>query len=313
MSVRAVGPGTVRVGKFIGRVGVLTLPAIEVGLDLNERVVRRHVSKLENLGWLVRAPWLWGGGSIVWLTGAGIDGVGLHGVRPVTVKSMKSTPGISTITRGIQVGFTAARMERRGLEWLSARELAVDDARWAVEHRHDYGVVTQLPDIAVRVPGTEKPVAIVCEETRRRDDRQTWRLEGWRDAVIAGRYDSVQYDCSHEHLATWMRKLGKKINFTRPALRCVVQTPAEEIASLGPYEPTPAPPPEPERVQQELVVKQPVRDPAPYIYAREPLVRMKPEPLTPEDHERRKELYRELMGNYDSFEPPEKAKRRGFR
>jgi hypothetical protein len=312
MSLRAVGPGAVRVGKFIGRVGVVSLPAIGVGLDLDERVVRKHVAKLESLGWLMRAPWQWGDGSIVWLTGAGIDGVGLHGVRPVTVKSTHSTPGMSTIMRGVQVGFTAARMERRGFEWLSARELAVDQSRWAVAHRRDYGLVTQLPDIAAWVPGMQKPVAIVCEETRRRDDRQTWRLEGWRDAIIAGRYDSVQYDCAHEHLATWIQKLGKKIRFARPELRCVVQTPAEKIPTLGPYEPSPEPTPEPESVQREPVEQQPVRDPAPSIYAREPLEKWAPEPETPEEYERRKELYRELMGHYDNFEPPEKPKRHWF-
>jgi len=53
------GPGTVRVGRFIGKVGVVSLPAIAVGLDLDERVVRRHVAKLEKAGWLVRAPLLW--------------------------------------------------------------------------------------------------------------------------------------------------------------------------------------------------------------------------------------------------------------
>jgi hypothetical protein len=204
MSSRGVGPGTERVGRFIGRVGVMTLPAVQVGLDLDERVVRRHVQRLEDLGWLTRKTWMWGEGSVVWLTAAGINGVGLHGLRAVKVRREKSEPGITTITRGILVGFSAARLERRGYEWLSSRELAVDEPRWAVRHRHDYGHGTQLPDLVVWVPGSEKPVAIVCEESRRREDRQRWRLEGWRDALNAGRYECVQYDCANEPLATWI-------------------------------------------------------------------------------------------------------------
>jgi hypothetical protein len=49
------GPGTLRVGRFIGRLGVVSLPAVEAGLDLDQRVVRRHVAKLERrqAGWLV--------------------------------------------------------------------------------------------------------------------------------------------------------------------------------------------------------------------------------------------------------------------
>jgi hypothetical protein len=73
MSMRAsLGPGTLRVGRFIGRLGVLSLPAVEAGLDLDQRVVRRHVAKLEAAGWLGRAPWIWGEGSVVWLTGTGV-------------------------------------------------------------------------------------------------------------------------------------------------------------------------------------------------------------------------------------------------
>jgi hypothetical protein len=49
------GLGTVRVGRFIGRLGVVSLPAVEAGLDLGQRVVRRHVAKLGAAGWLGRA------------------------------------------------------------------------------------------------------------------------------------------------------------------------------------------------------------------------------------------------------------------
>jgi hypothetical protein len=90
---------------------------VEVGLDLDQRVVRRHIAKLEAAGWLAREPWIWGEGSVVWLTGAGIEGAGLGGVRPV-----KSPPGATTIAHGVLVGWSAARIEHRGRAWKSARE-----------------------------------------------------------------------------------------------------------------------------------------------------------------------------------------------
>jgi hypothetical protein len=322
VSSRGVGPGTERVGRLIGRVGVVTLPAVQVGLDLDERVVRRHVQRLEDLGWLTRKTWMWGEGSVVWLTAAGIDGVGLHGLRPVKVRREKSEPGITTITRGVLVGFSAARLERRGYEWLSARELAVDEPRWAVRHRHDYGHSTQLPDLVVWVPGSEKPVAIVCEESRRREDRQRWRLEGWRDAINAGRYECVQYDCANEPLATWIKNLGKKIGLTRPQLRSIVQMPAEKIATLTRVDQNTEPPtPEPEAARPQLRLVEepaPVRPPAPARIAVEPRPPEKPEPFveepeTPEEYERRRQHYYEIFGSYDSFGPPEKSKRRWFR
>jgi len=128
------GPGTLRVGRFIGRLGVVSIPAVEVGLDLDQRVVRRHVAKLEAAGWLAREPWIWGEGSVVWLTGAGIEGAGLGGVRPV-----KSPPGATTIAHGVLVGWSAARVEHGGRAWKSARELAVEREMWAISARCERG------------------------------------------------------------------------------------------------------------------------------------------------------------------------------
>lgn len=264
-------------------------------------------------------PGVWGEGSIVWLTSAGINGVGLGGVRAPKVSAAKGQPGMTTITRGVWCAFTAARLERRGFRWMSARELEADEGHWAVSHRHDYGYRNELPDFAVWRAGDEVPVAIVVEGMRRRDDRQKWRLEAWRDAVSAGRYHCVQYDCANEHLAAWVKRSGVKIGFTRPQLRCVVQMPAEKIATLQqPYEPPAEPEPTPDQPQITPVVTPPaaVRAPSPEPAAptitRPPAEQWQPEPDDPEQHERRKELYRELMGSYDSFEPPAKPKRRWF-
>src|ERR1700722_1151986 len=139
MSRRAsLGPGTLRVGRFIVWLGVVSLPAVEAGLDLDQRVVRRHVARLEAAGWLGRGPRVWGGGSVVWLTGAGMQGSGLGGLRPV-----KSPPAATTIGHRVLVGWSAARAEHRGRTWKSARELELDRERWAVSMRWERGDTEQ--------------------------------------------------------------------------------------------------------------------------------------------------------------------------
>jgi hypothetical protein len=220
------------VGRFIGRLGVVSIPAVEVGLDLDQRVVRRHVAKLEAAGWLARAPWIWGEGSVVWLTGAGIEGVGLGGVRPV-----KSPPGATTIAHGVLVGWSAARLERRGRAWRSARELAVDRERWVARMRCERGYTEQLPDLAGWVKQSAAPVAVIAESGGRREDRQKMILEGWREAVLCGRYAAVRYDCASASVAHWINRLATKVRLTDPAFLAVLQPSAEEIAALPPAVP----------------------------------------------------------------------------
>jgi hypothetical protein len=224
-----VGPGSVRVGRFIGRLGVVSLPAVAVALDLEERVVRRHVAKLEAAGWLARAPWVWGEGSVAWLSTAGIRGTGLGAVRPLL-----RYPSPGTIAHGIPVGWSAARAERRGREWKSARELAVEGDRWAVPARCDRGYTTQLPDLAVWVARSRAPVAVIAECGGRRDDRQRWILEGWRDAVWSGRYSAVRYECETPSVERWIARLGTKIGLARHELATAIQRTPDEIAAMSP-------------------------------------------------------------------------------
>lgn len=222
------GPGTVRVGQFIGRVGVVSLPAVGAALDLDERVVRRHVAKLEGAGWLIRAPWLWGEGSIAWLATAGIRGVGLDGLRAI-----KAPPGSTTVLHGVLVGWTAARIERRGRNWHSARELALDPDRWAVPARYEHGFITQLPDLAVWLNSRPTCIAVISEHGGRRDDRQKLILEGWRDALIAERYAGVLYDCANAAVARSIGRLAQKVGLRSPGFAATVQKTAEEIAALS--------------------------------------------------------------------------------
>src|SRR5947209_6755430 len=191
------GPGTLRVGRFIGRLGVVSIPAVEVGLDLHQRVVRRHVAKLEQAGWLAREPWIWGEGSVAWLTSLGTESAGLGGLRPV-----KAPPARTTISHSVLVGWSAARLERRGRAWKSARELALDPGRWSVTMRCERGYTTQLPDL-VGWARPDGPVALIVESGGRREDRQKMILEGWRDAVWSGRYAALRYDCANASVAHW--------------------------------------------------------------------------------------------------------------
>ena len=252
MSQRVVpGPRTLRVGRFIGRLGVVSLPAVAVGLDLDQRVVRRHVAKLEAAGWLVREPWIWGEGSVVWLTGAGIEGAGLGGVRPV-----KSPPGATTIAHGVLVGWSAARVEHRGRVWKSARELAVERDRWAVRARCERGYTELLPDLAVWLKRSGAPVAVIAESGGRREDRQKMILEGWRDGIVSGCYAAVRYHCANEAVEHWIRRLARKVGLTGLGFAAAVQLSAEEIAALSPA--------------ADDVDELPVNEPQPPVRARPP-------------------------------------------
>ena len=187
------------------------------------------MAKLEAAGWLVREPWVWGEGSVVWLTGAGIEGAGLGGVRPV-----KSPPGATTIAHGVLVGWSAARVEHRGRIWKSSRELAVERERWAITARCERGYTELLPDLAVWFGRSEPPAAVITESGGRREDRQKQILEGWRDAILSGRYSDVHYYCSDPSVAHWIARLAKKVGRTSPAFVAETQLGAEEIAALPP-------------------------------------------------------------------------------
>jgi hypothetical protein len=101
-------------------------------------------------------------GTIVWLTSTDLRGTDLGAVRAV-----KAPPSPTTIAHSVLVAWSAARMERRGLRWRSARELAADADRWAVRMRDERGYRKQLPDLAVWRRGAERPVAIIGEEGHR--------------------------------------------------------------------------------------------------------------------------------------------------
>jgi hypothetical protein len=297
--MRWVGLNSAR-GQFIGRLGVVSIPAVGVGLDLDERVVRRHVTKLEAAGWLARAPWVWGEGSVVWLTGAGMEGAGLGGIRAV-----KAPPGATTIAHGVLVGWSAARVEHRGRVWKSARELALDRERWAIRTRCDRGYTKQLPDLAVWLKRSAPPVAVIAESGGRREDRQKLILEGWRDGILSGRYAGVHYHCASASVAHWISRLARKARLTGPTFVAAVQMGAEEIAALSTVdndseEPPASEPESPEAAKpgnrQFQVAPVPVTPRPPPIRIEQQVTPPEPRPETPEEAAERERRYREIFG-----------------
>jgi hypothetical protein len=301
MSGRArLGPGTLRVGRFIGRLGVVSLPAVEVGLDLDERVVRRHVAKLEAAGWLGRAPWVWGEGSVVWLTGAGVQGAGLGGVRAVKSPPAPTTIGMVCSLASQQHELsTAAEPGSRpaSLNWI-ASDGPLPCAASAV-------TASSCPTSRSGSNGPREPGAVVAESGGRREDRQKMILEGWRDAIWSGRYIAVRYDCASPSVARWIARLAKKVGLTDSAFMATVQTTAEQIAALSPAasdaerafdetkpsrEFAPAP-------DEEAQVA-PARAPAPPepVQAALPKPAPAPEPETAEAAAERERRYRETFG-----------------
>lgn len=106
--------------------------------------------------------------------------------------------------------------------------------RWAVTARCERGYTELLPDLAVWLKRSEPPVAVVAESGGRREDRQKMILEGWRDAILSGRYSGVHYHCASASVAHWIRRLAKKVWLTGPAFFAAAQMSAEEIAALPP-------------------------------------------------------------------------------
>jgi hypothetical protein len=222
---------------------------VAIALDLDERVVRRHAARLQEAGWLARTAGAWGEGSVVWLTEMGLRAIGLGGLQAVRASPTPSRPSTA---HGVLVAWSAARAERRGHRWMSARELALERERWEIRIRGGRGWRGALPDLAVWPPGREAPSAVVIEAGYRRADRQRAILEGWRVAVRRGHYGAVRYDCVGEHTARQIARLAEEAGLRAPRFLAVAQMTAEQIAAIGP-DPTPAQPTEPDVDQPALI------------------------------------------------------------
>jgi hypothetical protein len=230
----------------------------------------------------------------------------------VRVRAVKAPSSPTVIYHGLLVQWSGARAERRGKTWLSSRELAVERERWAVTIRCDRGYTRQLPDLAVRVEPSGAPYAVIGETGRRREDRQKMILEGWRDAITAGRYAGVRFDCASASAALLIRRLAKKVFLTSLDFSALVQTTAPEIIELAradaeglaqaaaePYEPTTRTADGSAAGVQPAVEQVPVAQPFPPSVAAgevERVVKAAPVAQPPLDDAERERRLREVLG-----------------
>jgi hypothetical protein len=186
-----IGPGSIRVGRFIGRLGVVPMPAVEHGLRLVDRVVRRHVAKLEKVGWCARVQATRGDGMLVWMTPTGLQGVGLDEL-PAPRAPNRFSP---QTMRSVRVAWAAADIEHAGHRWIAGRELALAPDRWGAEIANERGGYSRrLPDLVFwppRDPSRQAAVVIAPGLTNPRRERAA--LECWQRSILPGRYAQVHY------------------------------------------------------------------------------------------------------------------------
>jgi len=153
--------------------------------------VRKHVAKLARVGWCERMAAIRGDGSLVWLTAAGLQGLGLS-----ELPALRAPGPFSPLTRhSIQVAWAAADIEHAGHLWHAGRELALEPRRWAAEVANERGGHSRrLPDL-VFWPSLDDglPVAVVVAPVLANSRRERAALQGWQASVTAGRYAQVRY------------------------------------------------------------------------------------------------------------------------
>ncbi len=167
----------------------------------------------------------------MWLTERGLGAIGLGGLAAVRASP---APSPTLAAHGVLVGWSAARAQRRGHVWLSARELALERERWEVRVRDERGWRGVLPDLAVWPTEDAPPIGLVAEAGFRRSSRQRAILEGWRDTIRSGRYGGVRYDCAGEQTARKITIIAEKIGLDRSVFTAVEQTSPAEIAAIEP-------------------------------------------------------------------------------
>jgi hypothetical protein len=214
-----------RAGRFIARLGVVSMPAIEHGLGLVDRVVRRHVAKLERVGWCERRPAIRGDGMMVWLTPSGLDGVGLSELPAVRAPGAFSPQ----TQRSIRVAWAAADIERAGHQWIASREMALAPSPWGVQVANERGGHSRrLPDLAFW-PSSDAglQVAVVVAQGQSNPRRERAALEGWQASILAGRYAQVRY-LAGPATASHLRRLATDIGLTAPQFIAAERVMADE-------------------------------------------------------------------------------------
>jgi len=59
-------------------------------------------------------------------------------------------------------------------------------------------------------------------------------LEGWRDAIWAGQYAAVKYDCASAAAVAKIRRIANRAQFSAPEFIAAAQRSAEETWLIGP-------------------------------------------------------------------------------
>jgi hypothetical protein len=185
------------------------MPAVGHGLRLVDRVVRRHVAKLEKVGWCERTPALRGEGMLVWMTPTGLDGVRL-GQLPAPRAPNPFSPEILRSTR---VAWAAADIERAGHQWIASRELALAPGEWGMEVANERGGYSRrLPDLVFwSAWDRRRQMAVVVAPGLSNPRRERAALQGWQDSIVAGRYAQVWYVASPafvSHLGRVAEEIG---------------------------------------------------------------------------------------------------------
>ena len=227
-----IGPGSMRVEQFVGRLGVVTMPAIGHGLGLADRLVRRHVAKLEAVGWCERILAVRGNGSMVWLTAAGLRGVGLldppelRAPDPFSIRTMHT----------VRVAWAAAEIEHAGHRWNPARELPLAPGRWGAQVENERGGRSRrLPDLVFwPARGSGLPAAVVVVHRLPKPRREQAALEGWKQSITAGQYAQIRY-LAPTAAADSLQRLATRIGLAPPQFiasdRLVPSEPALVLAN----------------------------------------------------------------------------------
>jgi hypothetical protein len=126
-------------------------------------------------------------------------------------------------------------------------------------------------------------------------------LEGLRNAVYAGQYSKVLYDCMNESIARWISRVARKAQLTRSELNVVIQARSDEISTLAPAaedDVAPTSNSDVELPSASDVEIRPAQTPAPPAAGPvlQPAEPPKPDPETPEEAAERERRYREVFG-----------------
>jgi hypothetical protein len=189
------------------------MPAVEHGLGLVDRVVRRHVAKLEKVGWCERTSAVRGDGMLVWMTSTGLDGVRLSELPAPRAPN----PFSPRTRRDIRIAWAAADIEHAGHHWIASRELALAPGQWGAEIANERGGYSRrLPDLVFwSAWDRRRHVAVLIAPGLTNPRRERAALQGWQRSIVAGRYAQVWYVASPA-VVSHLRRAAEEIGLATP-------------------------------------------------------------------------------------------------